>query len=465
MSKFKYSNQEKNINKILKMNQDKSKELLSNSSKSSTRKDADVNIDSSIELLRSLEKAASVEKLSSEIDKKSNDRKLKNRPVIDDWDEIVEQANEYSQTPVDLEDIMTKEEIDEVFTELDEINQEFSRKTSIINKTDLSFLAIATALQVAKSLLFPYLSKKFQYGESFDKSERLNHDDKSIEQSQRTANDKFRDEKSKKHKKGQWINILYQTPVYDITKGSKDLGINMGGAYHRMYTLGHDPILGWLFGTMNILTDIITFNNFQSYRVRRNPMVITKEYVPITRMFSESHEMIESDYLNLPAAIFTQAQHLKSDEYTKLGLPVPILSSINENFASKLYKSNYDVLCLGRDSKIIGASFALSKIIDIVISLTHGLFRNENTSKDIYEVRTRKILLISNSIASTSTIMNTAITSKFDNLDIASLLNTITRLFMDTRFMLKIKKEFVENEIASKLQKELDEIDDLYKEL
>jgi hypothetical protein len=73
---------------------------------------------------------------------------------------------------------------------------------------------------------------------------------------------------------------------YDITKGSKDLGINMGGKYHRMYTLGHDPILGWVFGTANILTDCITFNNFHTNRISRvdpvtggKKMVITPEEV------------------------------------------------------------------------------------------------------------------------------------------------------------------------------------------
>lgn len=193
---------------------------------------------------------------------------------------------------------------------------------------------------------------------------------------------------------------MYQSPAYDITKGSKALGINMGGAYHRMHTLGHDPILRWVFATMNILTDVITLNNFQSYRVRRNPMKITKELVPMGVMIRESYERIKADYLNLPAAVFAQAQHFESDKYTKLGLPVPIISSINEDFASKLYKNNYDALCFGRDLKFVGTSFVVSKVFDIIISLVHGLFRKEDEPKDMYEVRTRKLLLISNSIAS-----------------------------------------------------------------
>ena len=120
---------------------------------------------------------------------------------------------------------------------------------------------------------------------------------------------------------------------------------------------------------------------------------------------------------------------------------------------------------MARDTKIIGASFVVTKIIDIIISLTHGLFRKNDEDKDFYEVRTRKILLISNSIASTSTIINTAITKNPKNLDIGSLLNTITHLFSDVRFIMRIKKEFVESEISNKLMKEIADVDDLYESI
>lgn len=466
MGRFKYSDSEMDLNKVLKMNQDESESLLRDPELSKLRKQADGNIMSSLELLRSLGKSADADKLSSQIAHQQNYKKIAQRPNLENWDDIVEQANEYYPEPIILEDFMSEREINQAFREADEINREFSRKTSITNKTDMSFLTVATALQVTKSLLFPYIGQKFNYGEKFDSSHRLIHNDPSIEKAHRQANDGFRDKYLNGHETGRWINILYQTPPYDITKGSKYLGINMGGKYHRMYTLGHDPILGWLFGTANILTDTITINNLQSYRVIRKPeMKITSEMVPMGMMFQESYQYIKDDFLNLPAAIFAQAQHLKSDKYTKVGLPAPIIPVLDENFASELYKNDYDALCFSRDVKIVGASFALSKIIDIITSLTHGLFRKESEPKNLFEVRTRKILLISNSIASTSTLIATGITSNLKNLDIGSLLNTVTHLFMDTRFILKMKREFVESEIAKKLQKEIDEVDRLFEEI
>lgn len=469
MSRFKYSDNEMNINKILKMNQDISTSLLKDSELNVSRGIADDNIMSSLGLLRSLGKRKDILKLSEEISEKGHDRHLENRPQLEVWDEIVAQAELQESYPIVLEDIMSESEIQSAFNELDEIKKQFSKKTSIVNKVDLSFLAIAIALQVTKTLVFPYVVEKFNYGKSFVPFERLEHNDKVIEKAHRDANDKFRDKHLEKHGTGCWINILYQTVPYDITRGSKDLDINMRGKYHRMYTLGHDPILGWIFGTANILTDCISFNNFHTNRILRvdpitggKKMVITDEIVFMWQMFKECYENICADYLNLPAALFVQARHLKSDEYTKLGLPVPLLSSINENYASKLYSENYDALCFARDTKIVGASFIVSKMFDTIIALVHGLFRKESEDKALFEVRTRKILLISNTIASTSTLINTTITGQLNNLDIGSLLNTVSHLFTDIRFITRMKQEFLENEISDRLQAEVKEIDALF---
>lgn len=218
-----------------------------------------------------------------------------------------------------------------------------------------------------------------------------------------------------------------------------------------------------MFGTANILTDVVTLNTFDSYRVSRVPKLhITPERVGLGTLFGESWMAARNEYMNLPAAVFAQAQHLKSDVKTKMGLPIPILSTLNENFASELYRSNYDALCFARDVKIIGASYVVSKMFDTVIGLAHGLYIEQGDNRRLYEVRTRKILLISNAIASGSSIINAAIAKNPKRLDIGGVLNSLTRLFTDIRFMLKLKQEFIEKEIDAKLQAELDEVDRLY---
>lgn len=454
MGKYTYTDEEKDFNKVLKMNQNESFSLEKRCSSQINRLDESIN--SSEVLLRSLgynlpnKTVSKKEKtLSAEIQE------------IKPYKDLVRKANIEIQNDIELEDLLSEKEFQDAYKRLDAIHEEFSHKTSIVNKTDLMFLGIATALQTTKSLLFGHIAKKFDYGNSFNPDDRLAHNDKSIEKEHRRANDEFK-EKHEKHGHDYWMNILYQTPPYDITRGSPAINRNMEGGYHRIHTLGHDPILGWIFGTANILTDTITFEDFKSNRVIRKPkMMITPESVPFTKIFSESFEMCKADSLNLPAAIFAEGCHLKSDEFTKLGLPVPILETINPDFASKLYKSNYDALCFSRDLKIVGVSAGISIFIDMIIGLVHGLFNKEKINKDLYEVRTRKILLISNSIASTSNIIQTVITKNPKNLDIGGLLVTLSHLFMDLRFISRIEEEFIRQELNKDLIKELERLDSI----
>lgn len=446
---------EQDIFKVMKMNQDICLDSLNDTERKEINSKANLEIDDTIKLLNGLGyKTDNITPNADNVD-------LNVCFEETDFELLVAEA-EKLYDEIDITDLLDENELNAVYNDINRIHKEFSRKTSIINKTDLSFLAIATALQVSKALITPILAEKFDYGKSFDETKRKPHNDKTIEEEHRKANDRFQ-EKHRKHKNGYWQNILYQTPAYDITKGSKDIKFNMGGPNHRLYTLGHDPILGWVFGTANILTDIITLSNMKSYRVTRKPMRITKQKVSTGTMFKESIETIHDDFLNLPAALFAQYQHYKSDVFTKRGLPFPLLETFAPNFASNLYKSQYDALCLQRDLKIIGASAAVSSIMNMIISLVHGLFYNSESgiNREMFEVRTRKILLISNSIASTSSVIYSVVTQNPKNLDIGGLLVTITRLFSDVRFMAKIKKEFVESEIDKQLQNELADIENM----
>lgn len=238
----------------------------------------------------------------------------------------------------------------------------------------------------------------------------------------------------------------------------------MEGKYHRYKTIGHDPILGWIFGTANILTDTITLNNFTSYRVEKMKFTSNKVLLPI--LFKEAYYWVEDDIHRLPAAVFRQGLHFESDKYTKLGLPVPLLGVFSENLAGKLYKSQYDALCFAKDMKKIGMSAIIAIIINMIIGLTHGLFYNadKDGERDLYEVRTRKILMYSNVLASASNVITVCITKNPKKLDIGGLLVTISRLFTDVRFITRIKQEFIEAELDAGMQYELDEADRLFAE-
>ena len=444
-----YTNNELKRNFILKKNQDKSCIELEKSQEIIDF--ADNQINSSLDILNNLTKKKytynTILNIDSEV-KKSN-CKVKNVKGEKSIEEIYEKyTSEYGYEEVGLEDVLTAEEFDIADERLEEIELEFSKLTKL-SSVDMKFLMLATALQTTKSLTFPYVAKKYGYGEYINKEDRLDHDDVSIKKEQKESKDKFRDKHQQNHE-----------------KGSADLGINMGGRYHRQPTLGHDPILGFIFGTANILTDTITFTNFSTNIVERTPkMKITNKTLNLYELANQSYDVIKEDYFNLPAALFAQYMHLKSDINTKLGLPVPIISIINNNYSSELYRKGYDALCFKRDVGIVGVSFSISQFIDMIIGILHSFYRQDNEDIGLYEVKTRKILLYSNLIATTSSVIATVILKNPKIFDIGSEISTLTRLFTDIRFILRIKQEFISMRIEEELQEELDKIDSLLNKL
>ena len=468
MDNFEYSKEEYERNFILKKNLDKSKEVLDKSK--SIGKQTDEKIKDSIFLLEKYtgKRYKHQENISVEDNSfKTNDNKVEKKP-IKSKSEILEDygyGSEINDKNIGLDQILSSDEYDIATKRVKEIESEFLKMTKL-NSLDVKFLMLATALQVSKSLTFPIVAKKKGFGNFVDKETRLDHDDDIIKKEQKEKKDAFRDKYQEKYGNGHWINMLYQTPAYDITRGSKDIGKNMGGKYHRQPTLGHDPILGFIFGTANILTDTITFTDFSTNKVSRTPhMKITKEKMNLFELVSESNTVIKGHYFNLPAALYAQYMHLKSDINTKLGLPVPILSLINNEYSSELYKKGYDYLCFKRDVSIVGVSFAVSKFIDIIITILHSFFREENEDIKLFEARTRKILLYSNLMATTSSGVLALLTKNPKMFDYGSGLSTLTRLFSDIRFIVRLKEEFINARLDENLQVEIDKINRMYDNL
>ena len=360
---------------------------------------------------------------------------------------------------------LNEKEIEDLYVEYKksrkEIENEFCLKTRL-NKKDLNFLFFAIALQVARQYLLTGT-----LGESFDKRDRLNHDADEIKKEIKDKQYQYRNEHeewgNRKSGKGYrtWKEIVMTTKVpYDIMNGSKELGLGLGGPTHRNLTLGHDPILGWVFGTLNIITDSITLIDFTSYKVN---MATSKIEFPIStfQVFQNEFESIMEEKYRLPAAIFAQGLHLKSDEKTKTGLPVPLINIFSEKLAGELYKNQYDYLCAIRDIKTVGKQAAFSILINMIIGLIHGLYNTGTTEEEIklYEVKTRKILLYSNIIASTSNILQSYITKDIKKLDLGGLLVTLYRIVTDIPFIEKIKSEFVNTKLSEQYQKEIEELD------
>lgn len=333
---------------------------------------------------------------------------------------------------------------------LDDIEKEFQRATKL-TKADITLLFIAVGLQCCRQYLLP------------NDFNRISHDkgDKLMEN--------LLDKTIKGKRKKEIIEILTQSVPYDATTCSDNfknyfgkVSTGLSGSTHRYRTLGHDPVLGWFFGTANILTDSLTKSNFiETYSVVN--MKIDGPYVagsfpgsqaiPTVGMVSDFINIAEDDTKLLFTAIARQAVHYGSDYFTKQGLPVPFIPSINNDF-SKFLTTRCNI-----DTRAVLRSASLAMLINTIIEYIHVLFYDEKKdySFDVYKIRTNKIINYSNLIATTSNVLYVAISSFLGNenavkkLDVGGIIVTIHRLITDLKFRSEIEKEFLEKEFYKKV--------------
>lgn len=310
---------------------------------------------------------------------------------------------------------------------LNEIEQKFEEVTGL-DALDVKFLFFATALQCVR-----------QYWLSNEKM-RFKTDQQS----------------SRMMKKYYPISLLGPVPYDAFKKSGFTENTGLSGANHRITAIGHDPLLGWIFGTANILSETLTKNNLilESYKTD----LIGNEYKisgpsHIGMVFSDSIVRVNDNPADLALAVTKHALHLKSDAFTKMGLPIPIINSVSPVLTSTLLKNGIDAYSVSRGMQI-------SNFINLLISSIHSLFYDETryASQELYEVKTRKIIMYSNAIASMSNLIYVALRAylgdkkSLKKLDVGGLIVTIYRLVQDNAFIQAVKEEFVFGEFQSRIE-------------
>lgn len=437
----KLNDNERDLLNVLKYNQDKSNNTINKVEEINNRLDDRIN--ATRELLKSL---------NIDITKYSKDRKIKNESNTNiesslekTWGDIVKEVNDEGYVNSEISGVLTNKEQMQVYQKIDDINERFSKVTGL-SSTDVKFLFFATALQCLRQYLI--------------------------------SNDKFRFDTDKagdnfigKFVPRKYEDILLGSVPYDAVRkaeGYKDQNTGISGANHRYMTLGHDPILGWIFGTLNIMTNTLTKNSpsLTTYIVKPHPTTgnYTQigEQVLISEVFINGVNLAKNDYKLLVVSVIRQALHFGADVFTKMGLPIPIINTISPDLSSKLLSENFRI-----DVYSVSRGIMLSTLINSIVSVIHGLFYDEKVDmkRDLYEVRTRKILSYSNALATSSNIIYTSITKDFRKLDVGGAVITLYRLMSDYSFISKVKYEFINEILDNELREEIEKIDDIYNEL
>ena len=377
------------------------------------------------------------------------------------YDDLVERAIKRGYTNTSIQDLLTEDEIRIADERLIAINKEFSRETKL-TKTDIIFLATATALQVIRQyVLDPWLKEQRKNANSNDEKAH-----------------------GKQDSGWYWVDtdkILINTVPFDVNRRGNYETVQdflKGHRNHREATLGHDPILGWVFGTMNIMTGTITNSAFQTAHVKyvSGKGNVIHSMASTGTMVMKVQDRVLNDgkdgKVALGYALLREAIHLKSDVNTTHGLPLPLINAINPKMGEALAK-------YGIDAASVGTEVAFSVLINMIISMVHRIIKPEGEDEKLYEVRTRKILLYSNLIASTSNLVavgvGAAVGTVSENpdlvkksisyLDVGGLIVTIARLFSDVRFITKVKEEFIMNRLNEQLRDEIAQLDRMLEEM
>ena len=340
---------------------------------------------------------------------------------------------------------------------LERIDREFKERTSL-QDADAAFVVAATMLQVARVLVINSLTEIERAGAGNAKEDALHgfqdrvfsgFDDGAPAESGRLF-------ASKSH-------ILSSRGVpYDATRYEAGNLKIFKGANHRFATLGHDPVLGLVFGTSNIMTNSITCvkdaNVFgigaripATYSVSydafgKNPLIGAP--AGTVEMLVAAGRRVVSEPDAAAAALVKQLIHIGTDLYTPCGIQVPFANLVLDKAHTEAltkYVSTGDVLKVGMQA-------GMTVLINWLIAALHGcslIFKDDGSDycTETYQARTKKIILISDTIATSSSVVQASITKNPKCLDLGGAAVLVYRLFSDARFVAKLKEEYVQSEL------------------
>lgn len=316
---------------------------------------------------------------------------------------------------------------------IENIDKQFKEKTKLTD-SDIAFLMICTALQCARQ----YLLTNDKFRITAAEGDALMGDTLGLVTPPT------------------WKEVLFEQSVpYDVTKyQNPNLTPGLAGVNHRYQTLGHDPILGWIFGTANIMTNSLTKSDIITTYQVSNGYIIRHYPLGTMGMLNNAAEYAQRDPMLLAASTARQAIHFGSDYFTKQSLPIPFLGTLSPEMAHRFmfpYKDANKRAYIDMWSITRGAT--LAALINQLIATIHKLFYDEakDGSESMYEIRTRKILSYSNALAVGSNVVVTAITNNLTKLDVGGILVALHRFISDYQFIQDIKRDFLKNEVYNRI--------------
>lgn len=180
----------------------------------------------------------------------------------------------------------------------------------------------------------------------------------------------------------------------------------------------------------------------------RNPQI--DEPVGTIEMLISAGRRVVSEPDAAACALIKQLIHIGTDLYTPCGIQIPFANLVlDKAHAEKLtsYISTGDLLKVGVQT---GLTVFINWLVASLHACTFADNENESdTETKMHQIRTKKILLISNAIATSSSIVQSTVTSNPKCLDIGGAAVLVYQLFTNAAFVSKLKEEYVNSELGA----------------
>ena len=287
MSKYNYSEIEQEINNVLVYQS----RQLDKISFPDTYK-IDKNIQESEDILRSLGVSLPGKK-KLEIDARQK------VIVVPSWEKLCNEAEAAVGNQCALEDLFTTEELKQNEAFIRNLNAEYDQLHRL-DKYDVAISVSAGLIAAVVDILLIGIPQKTTEGLKAGTLANYVRD---------YFDHRFPEED---------MNILANSKISKVPYDAQDnrntdiLVEGLSSYYHRLLSLGHDPLLGFMFGVMDIMTGRMT--------------TIDKSGKMVSQVMLNYEDRTEQDIF---AAIAKQIIHLKSDITTSMGLPAPLMGLFN----------------------------------------------------------------------------------------------------------------------------------------
>lgn len=340
MSKFKYTEAEQQFNNVLNH---QSKEL--SSIKTPDMASAEACISESKELLKEL--GISTESLPKVVNPTPN-RVM----TVPTWEELCNQAEQEVGSTTDLEPLFTYEELRMNQAALRALNADYNNIHKL-DKIDITICAAAGILGAVVDILLIGIPQKTPEGLKGGPLSNYVRD---------WFNQRFPEEEMKKLANSKVSKVSFDA---QDNRHTTEYVTGLSAYYHRLLSLGRDPILGLIFGVYDILNGKMT--------------TIDKTGKIVSQVMEYYADRKESDIF---AAIAKQIIHFKSDITTSMGLPAPLMALFNllqfgsigeeeqtiAEIVQGMYYEGYDFIHF--------CSMSIpTMIIEVIIRLSYGIKR------------------------------------------------------------------------------------------